>query len=224
VQRTGYIALGRQSIILTQNGTVVTILPAVPLSGSGTAAQIAFTFNDYSSSGYGHLQSVNIDLAGQPGCHIYTFSTGDCIALLNDSGPSYQSLTLPTHLSVSNSNCTLLGNGTSISASGGLLMVSLHLNFSTAFSGIHTIQAKASGSGGTNYAPFPVGSWTVPATTTTAAPYNVGYFQPNGPQWVLDSNGSGGYDVADRVFAFAGQPGAIAVVGDWNDDGKSKVG
>ena len=54
--------------------------------------------------------------------------------------------------------------------------------------------------------------------------YNVGFFNPNGPTWALDSNGSGGFDAGDRVFAFAGQPGAIAVVGDWNGDGRTKVG
>ena len=60
--------------------------------------------------------------------------------------------------------------------------------------------------------------------TGTLAQYNVGFFQPSGPTWVLDSNGSGGYDAGDNVFAFAGQPGAIAVVGDWNGNGKTKVG
>ena len=54
--------------------------------------------------------------------------------------------------------------------------------------------------------------------------YNVGFFQPSGPQWVLDSNGNGVYDAADKQFSFAGQAGAIAVVGDWNGDGRSKVG
>lgn len=58
----------------------------------------------------------------------------------------------------------------------------------------------------------------------SAMPYNVGYFQPSGPAWVLDSNGSGGYDTSDKLFAFAGQPGAVAVVGDWNGNGKTKVG
>ncbi len=53
---------------------------------------------------------------------------------------------------------------------------------------------------------------------------NVGSFQPNTPTWVLDSNGSGAYEVSDRVFPFAGQPGAIAVTGDWNGDGRTKVG
>ncbi len=54
---------------------------------------------------------------------------------------------------------------------------------------------------------------------------NIGFFQPtNGPLWVLDSNGSGVYEASDRVFPFAGQPGVTALSGDWNGDGRSKVG
>ena len=59
----------------------------------------------------------------------------------------------------------------------------------------------------------------------TIGQQNVGYFQPSGgPLWILDSNGSGVYEGSDKTFGFAGPPGAIAVVGDWNGDGRSKVG
>ena len=56
---------------------------------------------------------------------------------------------------------------------------------------------------------------------------NMGFFQiTNGPIFALDANGSGVWDgpPADKYFAFLGQPGDIAVVGDWNGDGRSKVG
>ena len=54
---------------------------------------------------------------------------------------------------------------------------------------------------------------------------NVGFFQPtNGPLWVLDANGSGAFDAGDKVFPFAGQAGVTAITGDWNGDGRSKVG
>ena len=58
-----------------------------------------------------------------------------------------------------------------------------------------------------------------------AAPQNIGFFQPtNGPLWALDTNGNGTFDAADQFFSFTGQPGAIAVAGDWNGDGRTKVG
>ncbi len=66
-------------------------------------------------------------------------------------------------------------------------------------------------------------SFTI-AQTGPLAPYNVGYFQPAPSTWALDSNGSGGFDSADRLFPFAGKTGAVAVTGDWNGDGRTKVG
>ena len=68
------------------------------------------------------------------------------------------------------------------------------------------------------------GSNSDSGTIYVNVPYSVGFFQPNGPTWALDSNGSGAYEASDKVFAFAGQPGAIAVTGDWNGDGHTKVG
>jgi len=50
--------------------------------------------------------------------------------------------------------------------------------------------------------------------STAMGQTNVGFFQASGPTWALDSNGSGAFDAGDKVFHFAGQPGAIAVAGD----------
>jgi hypothetical protein len=41
--------------------------------------------------------------------------------------------------------------------------------------------------------------------------------------WVLDTNGDGTFDAGDQVFDF-GLGGDRVVVGDWNGDGKSKIG
>jgi len=53
---------------------------------------------------------------------------------------------------------------------------------------------------------------------------NVGFFQPANPVWALDANGNGVFDAGDKYFPFTSQPGAIAVSGDWNGDGRSKIG
>jgi hypothetical protein len=47
--------------------------------------------------------------------------------------------------------------------------------------------------------------------------------------WILDANGNGSLDNVngvggDQAFAFGGIAGDVPVVGDWNGDGKSKVG
>src|SRR5262249_15003089 len=49
-------------------------------------------------------------------------------------------------------------------------------------------------------------------------------FDSNGTAVVsLDSNGDGVFDAGDQVFTF-GQAGDKFIVGDWNGDGKAKVG
>jgi len=59
-------------------------------------------------------------------------------------------------------------------------------------------------------------AFTVTQAGTLSAPYNIGFFQPSGPVWAIESNGNGVFDAGDRVFPFAGQAGAIVVTGDWN--------
>ncbi len=59
----------------------------------------------------------------------------------------------------------------------------------------------------------------------TSTQTNVGYFFNS--NFVLDANGSGAYDgpPADKFFFYVSQqPGDIAVVGDWNGNGRTKVG
>ena len=60
---------------------------------------------------------------------------------------------------------------------------------------------------------------------TTSTQTNVGYFFNS--NFVLDANGSGAYEAppADKFFFYVSQqPGDIAVVGDWNGNGRTKVG
>ena len=42
--------------------------------------------------------------------------------------------------------------------------------------------------------------------------------------WLLDTNGNGVFDASDQFLAFGGNPGEQPVIGDWNGDGKTKVG
>jgi hypothetical protein len=46
--------------------------------------------------------------------------------------------------------------------------------------------------------------------------------------WFLDNNGNGTFDGTnagqDTLFGFGGNPGDIPVFGDWNGDGRTKIG
>ncbi|GFE56720.1 hypothetical protein [Geobacter sp. AOG1] len=66
-------------------------------------------------------------------------------------------------------------------------------------------------------------------TVDTTLPYpsplavdRIGVSHGNG-EWDLDSNGNGAWDVGNSAFTF-GMPGDIPVTGDWNGDGRKKIG
>jgi len=54
----------------------------------------------------------------------------------------------------------------------------------------------------------------------------VGIYRPGNGLFILDSNGNGVFDSGDAVYdlGVGTQPGDIPMVGDWNGDGRSKVG
>jgi hypothetical protein len=55
-----------------------------------------------------------------------------------------------------------------------------------------------------------------------ARPSSIGVFRSDG-SWSLDMNGNGTWDGGDVVY-WHGQAGDIPVVGDWNGDGRTKIG
>ncbi|HME09209.1 MAG TPA: SBBP repeat-containing protein, partial [Bryobacteraceae bacterium] len=64
------------------------------------------------------------------------------------------------------------------------------------------------------------GDWTGDGHT------KIGIYRPGNGLFILDSNGNGILDAGDAVFNLhiGKSPGDIPVVGDWNGDGRSKVG
>ena len=88
------------------------------------------------------------------------------------------------------------------------------------------------GTGGTNPKTYAFGG--VPGDVPVVGDWNgdgiskIGVFR-QGFFWILDYNGNGSIDNVnqaggDQAFAFGGIAGDVPVVGDWNGDGRSKVG
>jgi hypothetical protein len=69
-----------------------------------------------------------------------------------------------------------------------------------------------------------VGAWAT-QTSGWLAPRasNIGVFRPSDATWSLDMNGNGTWDAGDVWYQF-GAPGDVPVVGDWNGDGRTKIG
>ena len=64
------------------------------------------------------------------------------------------------------------------------------------------------------------GDWTGSGYT------RVGIYRPSNGLFILDSNGDNQFDAGDAVYnlGVGTQPGDVPVVGDWNGDGRTKVG
>lgn len=62
-----------------------------------------------------------------------------------------------------------------------------------------------------------VGDWNGSGTS------KIGIFR-QGFEWILDFNGNGTFDGADKVYQYGGQAGDVPVVGDWTGSGTSKIG
>jgi serine-aspartate repeat-containing protein C/D/E len=42
--------------------------------------------------------------------------------------------------------------------------------------------------------------------------------------WVVDWNGDGKFDNADKTYSYGGLAGDMPIVGDWSGDGRTKLG
>lgn len=70
-----------------------------------------------------------------------------------------------------------------------------------------------------------VGNWNGVGTATKVGIYRP--FSVNGQPgnfFLVDTNGDGVYTSADQPLFFLGQAGDVPIIGDWNGDGRSKVG
>ncbi len=67
---------------------------------------------------------------------------------------------------------------------------------------------------------FLVGDWNGDGKT------KIGIYRPSTGTWYLDANGNGTWDgcEVEKCIAWGGEPGDLPVVGDWNGDGKTKIG
>jgi len=168
--------VGYVSIFLN---TSTNVLPAAavsanPPSGNGTGGQFTFTFSD--SGGYQNLQVVDVLIAnaldGRHACYVAfaPSSTGGSVYLVDDAGDAggpYQGLVLPGGGSISNSQCTINGTGSSVSGSGNNLTLILNITFSGAFSGNKVFYLSAQDKTGANSGWQALGTWGVPGAAIT---------------------------------------------------------
>ncbi|MEO8369288.1 MAG: BACON domain-containing carbohydrate-binding protein [Candidatus Solibacter sp.] len=166
-QRTGYIAVGRQSTPIIQDGSVgLTIWDMSPNHGSGATAQLTFRYID--TTGYANINGVDvvIDLPGSP-CTIRAVPSLNYVTM-NGGTPLY--LSTPGS-SRTDGFCTVYSTGTSMTGSGTQLTVTLQLGFASSIPGVHKITSRLFGynSRGTQF--LPLGFWEVPSGAASLSIY-----------------------------------------------------
>ena len=132
---------------------------------SGTGASQVFTFRYSSVNGNGYLNTVygliNGSLTGAAGCLVYYVSASNALYLYNDAASSVTGpLLLGSAGTLSNSQCTLNGSGSSVSASGNTLALGLSITFKPAFAGLQNVYGYAIDNGGNGSGWQTLGTWT----------------------------------------------------------------
>ena len=95
-------------------------------------------------------------------CLAYYYPRANTLYLLNNAGSAFLSpITVGSANTLTNSQCTISGSSSSVSASGNNLTVNLSVTFAGGFAGAKTVKMHVEGFSGQS-AWVPMGTWTVP--------------------------------------------------------------
>jgi hypothetical protein len=166
-QRDSYITAQRQSLPLVQDGPNITILGVSPNVGSGSSESFVVTASDaLGTSDFGSISFwvgscqlvATLEGPGRP-AYLFLFSTG-----------SSTTLTAGSPGSVSSSDCTLYGLGSSAVYAGNRVILTLNLSFTSSFAGAHPVEISANTIGNNQVGPFPFGIFTVNTNPAAVTP------------------------------------------------------
>ncbi len=138
-----------------------------PSSGAAAASTLSLTFNDAASAT--NLQTgwalINTAIDGRAACYVAYFRPGNQIYLFPDNGDGTMatSIVLSGTNTISNSQCTISSQGSSVTASGAQLIVNLNITFNHSFSGPKGVWMAAQTMGGLQTSEWQaLGTWRVP--------------------------------------------------------------
>ncbi|MEZ5356255.1 MAG: hypothetical protein R2762_26775 [Bryobacteraceae bacterium] len=143
-----------------------------PRSGIGSSQVFTFTFTDTAPVTDRILNVlINNAIDGRQACYVAlvpTSTSSGTIYLVNDNGdaggPFAGSMPIPGTGSVSNSQCTIHGAGSSMSTTGGTITLLPNITFHAQFAGNKVIYLAARNNTGDNTGWLPKGVWRVPGS------------------------------------------------------------
>ena len=164
----------KTSILLKQVATVSpSVLATSPAATSGSNQTRTFQFSH--PSGYSSLNVLNVlvntAVDGRKACYIAYVQSANTLYLVNDAGdaggPYAGGLALNGTGSVSNSQCTIVGSGSSAVGSGNTLTLALNMTFNPSFSGNQVVFVAARDTAQNNTGWNTIGVHNVPPYPTT---------------------------------------------------------
>ena len=161
---SGWQALGTRNVPGPATAPVAAVSVS-PARGSGSNQAFTFTFTD--TKGASDLGVVNMlintDLNGIQACYLGYDRRFNLLFLVNDaSTQTLPALALNGTGSLTNSQCTVNGVGSSVSSNGNTLTLVLNVTFKAAFIGNRVIYLAArDAADGNNTGWQSLGSWTV---------------------------------------------------------------
>jgi hypothetical protein len=220
----GLAAVGTWTVPQTATPAPPSVGTLTPSSGQGASQSFALTVSD--PVGTSDLGSVQIHFGSSTAlasaCSVVYSVQQNSLSLMNDAGTASAGAIAPGQASsVSNSECTLKGAGSSVSTSGITLTLTVNLQFSTAFASLGSanknVYAKPLTVAGQGPAGgfVTVGSWTV--TQTAGGPPSIVSLSPSTGQggsasFVLVVTAPGGASSLATTQLLVGSSTALASV------------
>ena len=171
-QRSGTISVGASTFTLTQRAVAPSATDSGPLSASGLDQTITFGFSH--PLGFTNLGVLNVlinrVLDGGNACYIAYSQPAGILFLVKDGGPDAglsDPLVLGSSASVSNSQCTVRGTGSSAVGNGNNFALTLNLSFAPAFGGSKVIYTAARDTGAGNSGWKTIGVSLIPDANPT---------------------------------------------------------
>ena len=161
---TGMLARGSWTVAPSAGGTPSAVSVS-PSSGSGLTQTFTFAFSDTAGAADLHQQYAlfSSSTSATNACEVEYDGTN--LYLLNNAGATWLGPMAPgSSGSLSNSQCTLSGSGSSVSASGNTRTLILAMTFNNSFAGSDNIYMETTTQEGVNTGFVSRGTWTIPGT------------------------------------------------------------
>ena len=157
---SGWLTMG-----VTGNPSAVGSVPqpvsVSPASGSGASAVFSFTYTIPFGSGT-TWALINTARDGVGSCYVAYYAPGNLLFLYPDDGNGYQSpqMELKGTNSLSNSQCTVSSQGSSVTTNGIQITMNLNITFKPSFGGTKGVWMAVQASGTSDWQPL--GAWLIP--------------------------------------------------------------